>query len=72
MLLLQIGFKTCAIKQRSQAVWNTLRLGKKRFGDFETMLSQVHKQLQTADNATDKRTKTRRMALCDLLMCCGR
>jgi DNA recombination protein RmuC len=51
---LQMGFKTLAIEQRSQEVWDTLRSVKKQFGEFETLLTQAHKQLQTVDNTIEK------------------
>jgi DNA recombination protein RmuC len=51
---LQIGFKTLAIEQRSQEVWDTLRAVKKQFGDFEKTLALAHKQLQTADNTIEQ------------------
>ena len=46
---LQMGFKTLAIEQRSQEVWDTLRSVKTEFIKFEDMLKKVRKQLQTAD-----------------------
>lgn len=67
---LQIGFKTLAIEQRSQEVWDTLRAVKKQFGEFETLLSQAHKQLQTVDNTIEKivgvRTRAINRALSDV------
>ena len=51
---LQMGFKTLAIEQRSQEVWDTLRSVKKQFGEFEKMLAIAHKQLQTADNTIEQ------------------
>jgi DNA recombination protein RmuC len=51
---LQMGFKTLAIEQRSQEVWDTLRAVKKQFSEFEKMLAQAHKQLQTADNTIEQ------------------
>jgi DNA recombination protein RmuC len=51
---LQMGFKTLAIEQRSQEVWDTLRAVKKQFSDFEKMLATAHKQLQTADNTIEQ------------------
>jgi len=51
---LQMGFKTLAIEQRSQEVWDTLRAVKKQFGEFEKMLALAHKQLQTADNTIEQ------------------
>ena len=47
---LQMGFKTLAIEQRSQEVWDTLRAVKSEFIKFETLLDKAHKQIQTADN----------------------
>ncbi len=47
---LQMGFKTLAIEQRSQEVWDTLRSVKSEFIKFESMIDKAHKQLQTADN----------------------
>lgn len=46
---LQMGFKTLAIEQRSQEVWNTLRAVKSEFEKFETLLDKAQKQIQTAD-----------------------
>jgi DNA recombination protein RmuC len=51
---LQMGFNTLAIEQRSQEVWDTLRAVKKQFGEFEKMLAQAHKQLQTADKTIEQ------------------
>ena len=51
---LQMGFKTLAIEQRSQEVWDTLRTVKKQFGEFEKLLALAHKQLQTADNTIEQ------------------
>jgi DNA recombination protein RmuC len=51
---LQMGFKTLAIEQRSQEVWDTLRAVKKQFGEFEKMIALAHKQLQTADDTIEK------------------
>jgi len=51
---LQMGFKTLAIEQRSQEVWDTLRAVKKQFGEFEKTLALAHKQLQTADNTIEQ------------------
>jgi len=60
---LQMGFKTLAIEQRSQEVWDTLRAVKKQFGEFERVLTQAHKQLQTADNTIDQLVGTRTRAI---------
>ncbi|MCM1246788.1 MAG: DNA recombination protein RmuC [Roseburia sp.] len=46
---LQMGFKTLAIEQRSQEVWDTLRAVKSEFVKFGDMLTKAQKQLQTAD-----------------------
>lgn len=51
---LQIGFKTLAIEQRSQEVWDILRAVKKQFGEFEKVLATAHKQIQTADETLEK------------------
>ncbi|MCL1808054.1 MAG: DNA recombination protein RmuC [Oscillospiraceae bacterium] len=60
---LQMGFKTLAIEQRSQEVWDTLRAVKRQFGEFETLLSQAHKQLQTVDNTIERLVGTRTRAI---------
>ena len=46
---LQMGFKTLAIEQRSQEVWDTLRAVKSEFVKLGDMLEKAQKQLQTAD-----------------------
>lgn len=46
---LQMGFKTLAIEQRSQEVWETLRAVKSEFIKFGNMIDKAQKQLQTAD-----------------------
>lgn len=46
---LQIGFKTLAIEQRSQEVWDTLRAVKSEFTKFGDLLEKAQKQIQTAD-----------------------
>lgn len=46
---LQMGFKTLAIEQRSQEVWDTLRAVKSEFIKFGDMIDKAQKQLQTAD-----------------------
>jgi len=56
---LQMGFKTLAIEQRSQEVWDTLRAVKKQFGEFENVLNQAQKQLQTVDTTIGKLVGTR-------------
>ena len=58
---LQMGFKTLAIEQRSQEVWDTLRAVKSEFVKFGDMLDKAHKQIQTADKTLEdivgKRTR---------------
>ena len=46
---LQMGFKTLAIEQRSQEVWDTLRAVKSEFLTFSDLLDKAQKQIQTAD-----------------------
>ena len=46
---LQMGFKTLAIEQRSQEVWDTLRAVKSEFVKFEGMLDKARKQIRTVD-----------------------
>ena len=51
---LQMGFKTLAIEQRSQEVWDTLRAVKYEFIRFGDMLDRAHKQIQTADKTLEE------------------
>ncbi|MCL1909171.1 MAG: DNA recombination protein RmuC [Holophagaceae bacterium] len=51
---LQVGFKTLAIEQRSQEVWNTLRAVKSEFINFGGILDKAHKQIQTADKTLEE------------------
>jgi len=51
---LQMGFKTLAIEQRSQEVWDTLRAVKSEFVKFSDMLDRAHKQIQTADKTLEE------------------
>ena len=60
---LQMGFKTLAIEQRSQDVWNTLRSVKKEFENFEKLLDTAHKQLKTADNTIENLVGRRTRAI---------
>lgn len=46
---LQMGFKTLAIEQRSQEVWDTLRAVKSEFVKFGDLLDKAQRQIQTAD-----------------------
>ncbi len=67
---LQMGFKTLAIEQKSQEVWDKLRSVKAEFVKFETILDKARKQIQTADNTlseiVEKRTKAINRALRDI------
>jgi DNA recombination protein RmuC len=60
---LQMGFKTLAIEQRSQEVWDTLRTVKSEFVKFQGMLEKAHKQLQTADKTLETIVGTRTRAI---------
>ena len=51
---LQMGFKTLAIEQRSQDVWNTLRAVKAEFTKFGDILEKAQKQIQTADKTLEE------------------
>ena len=51
---LQMGFKTLAIEQRSQEVWDTLRAVKSEFGKFGDLIDKAHKQIQTADKTLEE------------------
>ncbi len=51
---LQMGFKTLAIEQRSEEVWNTLRAVKSEFTKFGDMLERAQKQIQTADKTLEE------------------
>ncbi|MCL2082044.1 MAG: DNA recombination protein RmuC [Oscillospiraceae bacterium] len=51
---LQMGFKTLAIEQHSQKVWDTLRAVKNQFAEFEKILALAHRQIQTADNTIEQ------------------
>lgn len=65
---LQMGFKTLAIEQRSQEVWDTLRAVKSEFIKFGELLDKAHKQIQTADKTLEeivgKRTRAINRTLC--------
>ncbi len=47
---LQMGFRTLAITQRSQEVWQLLRAVKTQFGKFGDLLAGVQKKLDEASN----------------------
>jgi DNA recombination protein RmuC len=51
---LQMGFKTLAIEQRSQEVWDTLRAVKTEFVKFGDILDKAQKQIQTADKTLEE------------------
>jgi len=51
---LQMGFKTLAIEQRSQEVWDTLRAVKAEFVKFGDLLEKAQKQIQTADKTLEE------------------
>ena len=51
---LQMGFKTLAIEQRSQEVWDTLRAVKSEFVKFGGILDTAHKQIQTVDKTLEE------------------
>mgnify|MGYP002508281159 CR=1 FL=1 len=46
-----MGFKTLAIEQRSQEVWDTLRAVKSEFIKFGDMLDKAQKQLSMGKNS---------------------
>ena len=58
-----IGFKTLAIEQRSQEVWDTLRAVKSEFFKFSEMLDKARKQIQTADSTLEEIAGTRTRAI---------
>lgn len=60
---LQMGFKTLAIEQRSQEVWDTLRAVKSEFIKFSDMLDKAQKQIQTADKTLSDIVGTRTRAI---------
>jgi len=60
---LQMGFKTLAIEQRSQEVWDTLRAVKSEFIKFGDILDKAHKQIQTADKTLEEIVGTRTRAI---------
>lgn len=58
---LQLGFKTLAIEQRSQEVWETLSKVKSEFNKFEGLLNKardhIHKADDTLNELSGKRTR---------------
>lgn len=55
---LQMGFRTLAIQQRSSEVWELLGIVKSEIGRYATLLVQVRKKLEDAQN-TIERAETR-------------
>lgn len=60
---LQIGFKTLALEQRSQEVWDTLRAVKTEFQKFGEVLQRAKAQLRTVDRALDEAVGVRTRAI---------
>ncbi len=51
---LQMGFRTLAIEERTNDVWELLGEIKKQFGKFGVVLAKTKKKLQEASNVIDK------------------
>ena len=60
---LQIGFKTLAIEQHSQVVWETLGKVKGEFENFKGALNTAHRQIKTAEGTLEKLSGTRMRAI---------
>jgi len=60
---LQMGFKTLAIEQRSQEVWETLRKVKAEFKNFGDVLDKAREKIQKADEDLEKLVGTRTRAI---------
>jgi len=60
---LRMGFKTLAIEQRSQEVWDTLRAVKAEFEKFAGALDAAQKHIQTADKSLEALKTTRSNAM---------
>ena len=60
---LLMGFKTLAIEQRAQEVWDTLRSVKSEFIKFEGVLDKAHKQIRLADDTLEEIRSTRTKAI---------
>lgn len=56
---LQMGFRTLAVQKRSSEVWDILKAVKFEFKAFSGVLTQVHKQLDTASGTLEKLRTTR-------------
>jgi DNA recombination protein RmuC len=52
--IIQMGFRTVAIEQRSTEVWRTLSAVRTEFGKFGDVLSRAQKKLQEASNTIDE------------------
>ncbi|MBN2564761.1 MAG: DNA recombination protein RmuC [Candidatus Eisenbacteria bacterium] len=51
---LRMGFRTLAIEKRSSEVWQVLAAVKTEFGNFETVLAKLEKQLGTAQKTVSE------------------
>jgi DNA recombination protein RmuC len=61
--IVQMGFRTVAIEQRSKEVWHTLSAVRTEFGKFGEVLARAQKKLQEASNTIDEaRGKTTTIA----------
>jgi len=61
--IVQMGFRTVAIEQRSKEVWNTLSAVRTQFGKFGDVLARAQKKLHEASNTIDEaRGKTTTIA----------
>jgi DNA recombination protein RmuC len=61
--IVQMGFRTVAIEQRSKEVWHTLSAVRTEFGKFGDVLARAQKKLQEASNTIDEaRGKTTTIA----------
>lgn len=60
---LQIGFKTLAIEQHSQVIWDTLGKVKGEFENFKGALNTAHRQIKTAEGTLEKLSGTRMRAI---------
>jgi DNA recombination protein RmuC len=52
--IVQMGFRTVAIEQRSKEVWNTLSAVRTQFGKFGEVLARAQKKLHEASNTIDE------------------
>lgn len=61
--IVQMGFRTVAIEQRSKEVWHTLSAVRTEFGKFGDVLGRAQKKIQEASNTIDEaRGKTTTIA----------